>query len=261
MEVIPLRTRQEVGRLLADTVETLLRSRPDAVLGLATGSSPLPAYEELIARHRAGNGPSYASARVFILDEYVGLPTGHPRTYRATIERELTGPLDIDPANVRAPDSADEGLASAGTRYEAAIAAAGGIDLQVLGVGTDGHLAFNEPGSSLTSRTRLKTLTRQTRSDNARYFGSPAEVPQHVVTQGLGTILEARHLVLVASGSEKADAVAAAVEGPVSASCPASVLQLHPHVSVILERCAASALVRLDYYLEVYAEKPHWQGL
>ena len=261
MEVIPLRTRRDAGRLLADTVETLLRTRPDAVLGLATGSSPLPAYQELVARHRAGSGPSYASAQAFLLDEYVGLRGGHPRTYRATIERELTDHLGIDQAHVHAPDPAEEGLISAGARYEEAIAAAGGIDLQVLGIGTDGHLAFNEPGSSLTSRTRLKTLTGQTRTDNAKDFGSPAEVPRHVLTQGLGTILEARHLVLVACGSEKAQAVAAAVEGPVSASCPASVLQLHPHVSVLLDQDAASALMRLDYYREVYAGKPSWQGL
>ena len=131
----------------------------------------------------------------------------------------------------------------------------------MLGIGSDGHLAFNEPGSSLASLTRIKTLTEQTRADNARFFGSVDEVPRHVLTQGLGTILRARHLLLLASGPGKAAAVAAAVEGPLSASCPASVVQLHPHVSVLLDDDAASGLSRADHYREVYAAKPSWQGL
>ena len=199
--------------------------------------------------------------RVFLLDEYVGLPAGHPQTYRATIARELLDALGIDDERVHGPDPDPAGLPEAGPRYEAAIRAAGGIDLQVLGIGGDGHLAFNEPGSSLASLTRIKTLTAQTRRDNARYFGSPDEVPRHVLTQGLGTILRAGHLLLVAEGVAKAAAVAAAVEGPVAASCPASVLQLHPHVSVLLDEGAASGLARRDHYREVYAAKPGWQGL
>ena len=133
--------------------------------------------------------------------------------------------------------------------------------MQVLGIGSDGHLAFNEPGSSLASRTRIKTLTAETRKDNARFFGSPDQVPIHVLTQGLGTILPARHLLLIATGADKAAAVADAVEGPVSASCPASALQLHPHATVLLDPPAAARLARLDYYREVYAAKPAWQGL
>jgi glucosamine-6-phosphate deaminase len=131
----------------------------------------------------------------------------------------------------------------------------------VLGIGSDGHLAFNEPGSSLASRTRIKTLTAETQKDNARFFGSADRVPTHVLTQGLGTILDARHLVLIATGAGKAAAVASAVEGPVSASCPASALQLHPHATVLLDPAAAAGLARLDYYREVYAAKPAWQGL
>ena len=262
MEVVPLATATDVAGLVADTVESLVRTRPDAVLGLATGSSPVPAYRELVARHRAGAGPSYARVRAFLLDEYVGLPPGHPQSYRATIERDLTGHLDLDPADVHAPDPDLAELPTAGERYDAAIAAAGGIDLQILGIGSDGHLAFNEPGSSLASRTRLKTLTAQTRKDNARFFDDdPDRVPRHVLTQGIGTILEARHLVLVACGRRKAAAVAAAVDGPVASSCPASAIQLHPHVSVLLDEPAAAGLRRLDYYREVYAGKPHWQGL
>ena len=185
----------------------------------------------------------------------------HEQSYRATIARELTDGLGISPGQVNGPDPSPDGLPTAGERYEALIAAAGGIDVQFLGIGTDGHLAFNEPGSSLASRTRIKTLTAQTRKDNARFFGSPDEVPTHVLTQGLGTILQARHLLLIVTGESKAGAVAAAVEGPVSASCPASVLQLHPHATVLLDPAAASRLGRLGYYREVYAAKPAWQGL
>jgi glucosamine-6-phosphate deaminase len=261
MEVVPLTTAAQVAALAADTVEVLLRRGPGAVLGLATGSSPLPAYQELIRRHRAGEGPSYADVHCFNLDEYVGLPAGHEQSYRATIARELTDGLGIDASRVHGPDPAQDGLASAGERYEELIEKAGGIDLQLLGIGSDGHLAFNEPGSSLASHTRMKTLTARTREDNARFFGSLDEVPHHVLTQGLGTILRARHLLLVATGAGKAQAIAAAVEGPVSASCPASVLQLHPHATVLLDEAAASHLERGAYYREVYAGKPAWQGL
>jgi glucosamine-6-phosphate deaminase len=261
MEVVLLPSAEDAARLLADAIEALVRRRPDAVLGLATGSSPLLTYQELVRRHREGSGPSYREVRAFLLDEYVGLPAGHPHSYRATIERELTGHLDVEPRNVHAPDAAAEDLLEAGRRYDADIAAAGGVDLQVLGIGSDGHLAFNEPGSSLASRTRLKTLTSRTRADNARFFDRPDDVPRHVLTQGLGTILEARHLALVASGSTKAAAIAAAVEGPLTASCPASVLQLHPHATVLVDEEAGSGLQRRDYYWETYAGKPPWQGL
>jgi glucosamine-6-phosphate deaminase len=261
MEVVLLPSAEEAADVLADAVEALVRRKPDAVLGLATGSSPGLTYRALVARHRAGSGPSYAQVRTFLLDEYVGLPPEHEQSYRATIDRELTGHLDIDPANVHAPEGAAADLAEAGRRYDAAIAAASGVDLQVLGIGTDGHLAFNEPGSSLSSRTRLKTLTARTREDNARFFGGPDEVPRHVLTQGLGTILQARHLVLVASGEGKAAAVAAAVEGPLTASCPASVLQLHAHATALLDDAAGAQLQRSDYYRETYAGKPAWQGI
>ena len=261
MEVVPLASAAETAVVAADIVEAVVRRKPAAVLGLATGSTPLPAYRELIRRRAAGTGPSYAAVTCFNLDEYVGLPAGHEQSYRATIARELTDGLGISPDQVNGPDPSPDGLPGAGERYEALIAQAGGIDVQFLGIGADGHLAFNEPGSSLASRTRIKTLTTQTRKDNARFFSSVDEVPNHVLTQGLGTILEARHLLLIASGEGKAAAVATAVEGPVSASCPASVLQLHPHVTVLLDQAAAARLDRLAYYSEVYTAKPAWQGL
>lgn len=241
MEVV-ITTPAECASLAADAVERLLRDKPDAVLGLATGSSPLALYEELVRRYESGR-ISFARARAFLLDEYVGLPADHPERYAAVIERELASRVDFAPGAVRAPD-------------------AGGVDLQVLGIGTDGHLAFNEPGSSLASRTRIKTLAEQTRIDNARFFdGDASAVPRHVLTQGLGTILEARHLVLLASGRAKAEAVHRMVEGGVSAMWPASVLQMHPHVTVLLDDAAASRLQLADHFREAWAHKPEWQGL
>jgi len=260
MEVVPLGSAPEIAVAAAGIIEAAVRAKPAAVLGLATGSTPLPTYRELVRRHEAGTGPSYGEVNCFNLDEYVGLPREHEQSYRTTIARELTDGLGIGAGRVNGPDPSPDGLPTAGERYEALIEAAGGIDLQLLGIGADGHLAFNEPGSSLGSRTRIKTLTAQTRKDNARFFGSLDEVPNHVLTQGLGTIVRARHLLLIATDEGKAAAVAAAVEGPVSASCPASALQLHPHVTVLLDPAAAGSLTRLDYYREVYAAKPAWQG-
>jgi glucosamine-6-phosphate deaminase len=257
----------QIGALVADAVEVLVRRRPEAVLGVATGSSPLPVYRELVARHRSGDGPDYGRVVFFTLDEYVGLPAGSPASYRSTITRELTDPLGIAADRVHSPDPDARGLAEAGERYETAIRTAGGVDLQILGIGSDGHLAFNEPGSSLVSRTRIKTLTEQTRRDNARFFGSRPgptsweRVPRHVLTQGLGTIRDARHLVLVATGAGKAEAVAAAIEGPVTASCPASVLQLHEHATAVLDEAAAGLLTRSGHYREVWAGKPGWQEI
>ena len=261
MEIVPLPDSAAIGSLGADAVEALVRRRPDAVLGVATGSSPLPVYTELVRRHVAGTGPSYQQLRVVLLDEYVGLPEGHPESYRATIRRVLTDPLAIGTDRLIGPDPDVERLADAGERYEARLRELGGVDLQLLGIGTDAHLAFNEPGSSLGSTTRIKTLTAQTRRDNARFFASPEDVPRHVLTQGLGTILRAGHLVLVAVGTAKAPAVAAAAEGPVAAHCPASVLQLHPHVTLLVDEEAGSQLVDIEHYREVYSGKPAWQGI
>jgi glucosamine-6-phosphate deaminase len=260
MEIVILPDAGAIAARAADAVEALLARRPDAVLGVATGSSPLPLYRELVARHRAGR-VSFARARAFLLDEYVGLPADHPEAYRTFVERELSGRVDFAAGAVQGPDGLALDLVAACADYEAAIAAAGGIDLQVLGVGSDGHIGFNEPTSSLASRTRLKTLTRQTRQDNARFFASIEEVPHHVITQGVGTILEARHVVLIATGASKADAVARAVEGPVSAMVPASALQLHPHATVLVDEDAASRLTLAAYYRETFAAKPPWQAL
>jgi len=159
------------------------------------------------------------------------------------------------------PDGSLDGIETAGARYEAALTAHGGIDLQLLGIGTTGHIGFNEPGSSFASLTRVKTLTERTRADNARFFASLDDVPIHCVTQGLGTILRARHLVLLAFGEGKAAAIAAAVEGPMTASMPGSAIQLHPQVTVVLDEAAASELRFGDYYRWAQDHKPDWQGI
>ena len=250
METVILDDPAALGRVAADAVVALLERRPDAVLGLATGSSPLPVYEELVRRHEAGK-VSFARARAFTLDEYVGLPEDHPERYRTVIEREFTSRVDLRADALHSPDGTAEDIPAACAAYEDAILAAGGVDLQILGIGSDGHIAFNEPGSSLASRTRIKTLTRQTRSDNARFFDSIEQVPTHCVTQGLGTIMDSRVAVLVASGERKAEAVAAMVEGPVAARFPASILQFHPRAIVIVDEAAASKLEHIDYFRHV----------
>ena len=193
MEVVISTTPDEAGILAADAIAELVRHRPEAVLGVATGSSPLIIYDEL-GRRVAQGSLSLAKTRAFMLDEYVGLAEDHPQRYRNVIRDEFVDKVDIDPAQVLGPDGLAADLVSACEAYERAIADAGGVDLQILGIGTDGHIAFNEPGSSLASRTRIKTLTSQTRRDNARFFGGDVEsVPQHCLTQGIGTILQARH--------------------------------------------------------------------
>ncbi len=260
MEVVILSGSKQIGKLAADALEELLRRKPDAVLGLATGSSPLPIYDELAARH-GRDGLDFSRASGFALDEYVGLPAGHPESYREVIRREFTDRVNIAPENVHGPDGTAADIPEACRAYEEAIAAAGGVDLQLLGVGTDGHIGFNEPGSSFASRTRIKSLIEQTRRDNARFFSGLAEVPHHVLTQGLGTIMDARHVILVATGAQKAQAVREFVEGPVSAICPASVLQFHPHATVLLDEAAASALKLADFYRHTYDNKPAWQGI
>ncbi len=254
-EVVIVSSHEEAGAIAAGIVGVLVTDRPDAVLGLATGSTPLSTYAAV-----ARLGLDLSRVRGFALDEYVGLPEGHPESYRAVITREVVEPLGLEPRLVRVPGDDGLPLRGAGDRYEADIQAAGGIDLQILGIGRTGHIGFNEPGSSLASLTRVKTLTEQTRADNARFFDSLDQVPMHCITQGLGTILRARHLLLLAFGEAKAGAVAGALEGPVSASTPGSVVQLHPRVTAILDEAAASRLAHADYYRHAWAHRHEVDG-
>ncbi|MFV0459131.1 MAG: glucosamine-6-phosphate deaminase [Actinomycetales bacterium] len=261
MEIVILNDEEEMGRLAGEAITALLKRKPDAVLGLATGSSPLCIYDNLAARCAAGE-VSFANAKGFTLDEYVGLAADHPETYRNVITRDIVSRVDFAPGAVRGPDGLAADIPASCAAYEAAMAEAGGVDLQILGVGTDGHIGFNEPGSSLGSRTRIKTLTRQTRIDNARFFAGDVDaVPTHCLTQGLGTIMSARHVLLVAAGSQKAEAVHQLAEGPVSAMWPGTILQHHPHVTVLLDEAAASRLQLGSYYRQTFAAKPAWQGI
>ncbi|HEY5225138.1 MAG TPA: glucosamine-6-phosphate deaminase [Microbacteriaceae bacterium] len=258
MEIIILSSPAEVGRVAASKIAQIITRKPDAVVGLATGSSPLAIYAELAARVQSG-GLDASAVRGFALDEYVGIPKGHPESYETVIHRDVVEPLRMNPNLIHVPNGRAADIEAACLAYDAAIRETGGVDIQILGIGANGHIGFNEPTSSFASRTRIKTLAPQTRADNARFFDNADEVPTHCLTQGLGTIMDARALVLVAQGENKADAIAAAVEGPVSSMCPGSILQFHPHATVIVDEAAASKLTLAEYYKYTYANKPEWQ--
>jgi glucosamine-6-phosphate deaminase len=241
---------QVAARLFAEAI----RNIGGSVLGLATGSTPLQLYCALVEL-----GLNWTRVVSFNLDEYVGLSPEHPHSYHNFMWENLFRHVNIRGRNVHIPDGLAKHIPDFCAKYERQIRAAGGIDLQLLGIGTDGHIGFNEPTSSLASRTRIKTLTPQTRKDNARFFGSEDKVPHHVITMGIGTILEARHCVLLAFGKAKARAIAEAVEGPITSLNPASALQLHPKVTVFLDEASASKLKLTGYYRWVYDNKPKWQ--
>lgn len=245
MHIIIRPTADEVAVAAADILVDHIRD--GATLGLATGSTPVATYKELIRRHRSGE-ISFADCRAFLLDEYIGLPPAHEQSYHHTIRHEFTDHIDIDDRNVASPDGMAADPYAAAEAYEQAILAAGGIDVQLLGVGTNGHIGFNEPGTPLNMPTHVDTLHPQTISDNARFFDSAAAVPVHVLTQGLGTIQRAGRLILLATGEHKAAAVACLAEGPLTTMCPASVLQLHNNATVIIDEAAASGLRNLEYY-------------
>jgi glucosamine-6-phosphate deaminase len=231
---------EHVARLFAD----LLDHRPDAVLGLATGATPIPIYRRLVAQVRHGR-LSFRQAASFNLDEYVGIGADHPASFRHAMQRHLFDHVDLDPARAHVPDGSAADLEAEAARYEHTIRQAGGIDLQLLGIGRNGHIGFNEPGSALDSRTRVVTLAPATRAANRRAFPPGETVPTRALTMGIGTILEARAIVLVATGAAKASAVAAALEGPVAPSCPASALQAHRGAAIICDAAAASGLTGL----------------
>ncbi len=252
MEVLIVDTPEEAAAFAAEAVLDGLRKHAgeNPVLGLATGSSPLGLYAELAAAAQRGEA-DFSDTVGFALDEYVGLEDTHEQSYRQTLIREVCDVIGLPVENLNVPNGHGESveqIAAQATAYDEAIKAAGGVDVQILGIGANGHLGFNEPASSLRSRTRIKRLAAQTREDNARFFDGLDRVPTHCVTQGLGTVQDARRLVLIAIGSNKADAIAAAIEGPLSASCPGSVLQLHPDAVVVLDEAAAAGLKNRGYY-------------
>ncbi|MFO0816568.1 MAG: glucosamine-6-phosphate deaminase [Pirellulales bacterium] len=250
MRVIIEKDSAAVSRRAASFIARLIRRKPACVLGLATGSSPVGAYQELIRMHRE-EGLNFTRVTTFNLDEYVGLAPTHPQSYRTFMQQQFFDHVNLPANQTHVPDGRALDFETASREYELRIREAGGIDLQLLGIGSDGHIAFNEPGSSLGSRTRLKTLTSETIRDNARFFGSEDLVPRLAVTMGVGTILEARRCLLVAMGEGKAKAIRETIEGPVTSQITASALQLHRDVVVVIDESAASQLQRREYYEEV----------
>ncbi|MBU0679761.1 MAG: glucosamine-6-phosphate deaminase [Verrucomicrobia bacterium] len=258
MEVIIQPTPEEASRLAARLIAGIIGAKPDAVLGLATGRTPVMLYAELVRLHQR-EGLDFSRVTTFNLDEYVGLSPDHPASYHAFMHEHFFRHINIDPGRIHIPDGMASDIPSFCATYEEDIRAEGGIDVQILGIGTDGHVGFNEPSSSLASRTRIKTLTARTRSDNAPDFGGADKVPHHVITAGIGTIMDSRMCILLAFGENKADAINRSVEGPVTAMMPASVLQMHPVAKAFLDGTAASKLSRANYYKWVYDHKPEWQ--
>lgn len=260
MRVIIEKDYETASRRGAEFVAEIVRNKPDAVLGLATGSTPLGLYVELIRLHQE-EGLDFSKVTTFNLDEYYGLLPGHDQSYHYFMQSNLLDHINISPAKINVPSGLASNVEAFCENYERMIADAGGIDVQILGIGVDGHIAFNEPGSSLSSRTRLKTLTEETIEDNARFFSRPEEVPRFAITMGIGTILEARKCIMLASGLRKAAVIAEAVEGPVTAQITASALQLHSDVIVIVDEEAGSSLKRRNYYLHVERMTHDWRQI
>lgn len=261
MDIIIRDSPQAVGAAVADRIDAVIRAAQGAplTLGLATGSSPEPAYEELIRRFQE-QGLSFAHCQAFLLDEYVGLSADHEQSYAATIRRMFTRHVDIDDAKVHSPQGDAQDPEQEVRRYDAAISDAGGVDVQILGIGRNGHIAFNEPTGSLASRTHVQVLAQSTVEANARFFASEDEVPSHAMSQGLGTIMEARKIVLVALGEDKAEAVKELVEGAVSARWPGTILQHHPDVTVVVDEAAASLLELRDFYATLERDRQDRQA-
>jgi glucosamine-6-phosphate deaminase len=248
MDVRIVEDKQSGAEMIVHEIIDLIKTKVRVNIGLATGGSMEPVYEELISRCRK-SAINFDDVRWFLLDEYLGLGVDDPARYRSVIMRELLEPLGLHGEWLFGPETDVASLDEAGSRYEAVIRDAGGIDLQLLGIGRDGHIGFNEPGSSLGSRTRAKRLHTETRKDNARYFGDDiSAVPTRAITQGIGTISDACRLILAAWGESKAEAIASCAEGPVTALSPASALQFHPDVTVVVDGAAASRLQLKEYY-------------
>lgn len=258
MEIIIQPDSQQASQVAARIVAHLVRGKPHAVIGLATGNTPLHLYKNLVRMHRE-EGLDFSGVTTFNLDEYVGVPPVHPSSFHSYMWAHLFSQLNIPNNRIHIPDGLAADIPAVCRNYEQSIKSAGGIDIQIMGIGTNGHLGFNEPTSSFYSRTRIKTLTEETRLNNAAAFGGQDNVPLHVITMGLGTILESRTCLLMAFGRKKAKAIALTVEGPLTSMVPGTVLQLHPRAILILDRDAASELKMADYYTWVYEHKPDWQ--
>ncbi|MDX1739681.1 MAG: glucosamine-6-phosphate deaminase [Rhodothermales bacterium] len=255
MEVIIQKDYEAISKVAARMVVEVLNRKPNAVLGMATGSTPLGLYQELVRLYEAGE-VDFSRVTTFNLDEYVGLPVTHPQSYHYFMRENFFNHVNIPPQNINIPSGTTDNYPAFCDWYERRIQECGGIDVQILGIGSDGHIAFNEPTSSLSSRTRLKTLAKSTIDDNARFFDRREDVPVYAITMGVGTILDARKTILLASGKSKAEAIAATVEGPVTSMITASALQWHRDCKIIVDEDAASLLEMRDYYDFIYQAKP-----
>lgn len=248
MQVIIFDDAQQVASNAADWVAELINKKSSPVLGLATGSTPISLYQQLVNKHNAGQ-LNFNNTTTFNLDEYLGIDASNAQSYRHFMNENLFDHVDIDKSNTFLPTCTQgENPREQGLAYEDKIKQHGGIDLQILGIGANGHIGFNEPTSSLASRTRIKTLTQQTLSDNSRLFDENEFQPTLAMTMGIATILDARYVLLMAIGESKAKAVKDMVTGALSAMCPASALQMHENAIVLLDKAAASQLADQDYY-------------
>ncbi len=243
MEVIIKDNYEQMSKLAAEIIAKVVRSKPNAVLGLATGSTPVGTYKELIRLHKE-EGLDFSGVTTFNLDEYVELEPTHDQSYRYFMNDNLFNHINVDKSKTFVPDGMAKDVPAFCKWYEDQMLKTGGIDVQLLGIGGNGHIAFNEPGSSLGSRTRVKTLDDKTIKDNARFFKSAEEVPKYAITMGIGTIMDARQLVLLANKETKADAIQRTVEGPITAMVPATIVQLHPKATIITDKQAAGKLTR-----------------
>ena len=247
MQVFVCKDPEEGARIVTEKILSALEDRPELVLGLATGSTPIGVYQQLIEAHK-DDGVDFSAVRTFNLDEYCGLSGDHPQSYRAFMREHLFNGLNIPAENIHFPPNEGPELGEKCRRHEEEILQAGGIDIQLLGIGSHGHIGFNEPTSSLASRTRIKTLTEKTLRDNSRFYEDPSEQPQVASTLGIGTILDAKCILLQAYGEKKAEAVKASVEGPISSFWPGSALQMHANVTFILDEASAAQLEMIDYF-------------
>ncbi len=258
MEVIIKPNEEAAASLVARVTARELRANPNLVLGLATGSTMERVYRNLVRLHTEEK-LDFSLCRTFNLDEYVGLFPSDPNSYRHYMNHHLFRHVNIDPRNTYLPNGLATDLAQECARYEATIQRFGGIDLQLLGIGKAGHIGFNEPLSALHSRTRVKALTPTTLKQNAPFFGGEDHMPRRAITMGVGTILECRRCILLATGESKADIIAKAVEGPITSMISATALQLHARCTVVVDEAAASELMEKDYYRWIFANEPEWE--
>jgi glucosamine-6-phosphate deaminase len=259
MEVIIQQNQEAAASLVARVVAHDLRANPHLVLGLATGSTMERVYRRLVNLHKDEH-LDFSLCSTFNLDEYVGLLPSDPNSYRHYMEEHLFRHVNIDPRNTRLPNGMATDLDGECRHYEALIHRFGGIDLQLLGIGKAGHIGFNEPLSALRSRTRVKALTPTTIKQNASFFGGEDKMPRRAITMGVGTIIEARRCILLATGETKAEVVAQAVEGPITSMVTASALQLHPRCTVVVDEAAAGKLREKEYYRWIFENEPEWEG-